>query len=74
MRKSKPATVGSRMAALRALREMSQRQLAEQADMEPLRVYRLEKDRGRGILALEGVRIAEALGVSLTYLLTGKDT
>ncbi len=65
--------VGQRVYALRKEQRLSQEQLAERAEISKQTVSVIEGGK-RDILASSIVSIAEALGVSVDYLLVGKRT
>jgi transcriptional regulator with XRE-family HTH domain len=70
-RQGTPTTLGARIAECRESRGWTQKKLAEQAGISVTFVSEVENDRrmpGSEIL----LRIANALGVSIDYLLTGR--
>jgi transcriptional regulator with XRE-family HTH domain len=69
-------TIGRRMAAARALRDLTQEQLAKKAGLTQVTIARLEKGRSPQVSVATLLAIAESLGVSTDYLLgraRGKD-
>lgn len=66
--------LGRRIAASRALHEMSQYDLARQAGLTQTTVARVEKAHKPRVAVETLYAIADALGVSTDYLLGRKDT
>lgn len=64
--------VGERIRAIRTTLTMTQRDLAERAHMSVSTLVRAERG-GRGLTLPQAVAVAQALGVSLQYLVTGRD-
>lgn len=61
--------LGRRVAAIRELRDLTQQELAEKAGLTQAAVARVEKARKPRVQLATVVAIAEALGVSVDYLL-----
>ena len=67
-----PSTLGQRIAELRERRSWTQRKLAGEAELSPTFVSEVENDK-RNIGSEALLRIADALGASLDYLLRGEE-
>ena len=61
--------LGRRIAARRAWKRMSQQELAKEADLTQATIARIERGRKPGVHVQTLVAIADALGVSVDYLL-----
>ena len=61
-------TIASRMAALRASRNLSLQAVADRAGLSKTHIWDLERGRSRNPTIETAVRVAGALGVSLDYL------
>lgn len=68
---SKPSTLGQRVAMLRQEEGLTQRQLADRADVSPTFISDIENDK-RNVSSAVLMQIGDALGASLDYLLRGK--
>jgi transcriptional regulator with XRE-family HTH domain len=64
--------LGRRIAASRELRDLTQQQLADRADLTQATIARIEKGRKPGVHVQTLVAIADVLDVSTDYLL-GRD-
>lgn len=69
---SDPSFIANRIRSLRLARDMKQSELDERASLPVSSTSKIEKER-REASASELVRIAQALGVTLDVLVTGKD-
>lgn len=67
-----PPTLGRRIAELRDRRGWTQRKLAEESELSPTFLSEVENDK-RNIGSEALLRVADALGASLDYLLRGSD-
>lgn len=67
-----PSTLGQRIADLRERRGLTQRQLAEAADLSVTFLSEIENDR-RNVGAAILLRLADALDASLDYLMRGEE-
>lgn len=65
-------TLGDRVADLRKEEDLTQKELADRADISPPFVSDIENDK-RNVSSSVLYRIAEALGTSLDYLMTGEE-
>ena len=66
--------LGRRLAASRELADLTQQELAERAGVTQATIARIERGRIPGFRVETLVMVAEALGVSVDYLLGRKDT
>jgi transcriptional regulator with XRE-family HTH domain len=67
-----PSTLGQRIADLRERRGLTQRQLAEAADLSATFLSEIENDR-RNVGAAILLRLADTLDASLDYLMRGEE-
>lgn len=71
MGNAKEMSVGKRILILRTSRGYSREYLAEQADISTKFLYEIEADK-KSFSAKTLVRLADALDVSMDYIMTGK--
>lgn len=65
-------SLGERIRKRRQILEITQQQLAQSLGMTPQHISAIEQDKGAPSLALLP-KLAEALGVSIDYLVSGKE-
>lgn len=65
------STPGQRVATLRQKQGLTQRQLADRADISPTFISDIENDK-RNVSSTVLLKIADALGTSLDYLMRGE--
>jgi len=66
-------TLGQRIRQRRQILKITQQELADALGMTPQHISAIEQDKGAPSLALLP-KIAEQLGVTIDYLVTGKET
>ena len=70
--KGKPATMGRRLAAHRALLDLSQTEAAERAGITQAYLSQLENDKAISPPLNTIAKLAEVYGVSIDYLVSGQ--
>ncbi|MDD5287908.1 MAG: helix-turn-helix transcriptional regulator [Dehalococcoidales bacterium] len=70
---SEQVTLGKRIRKRRHFLQITQRQLSDALKISPQHISFIEKDKGTPSLVLLA-KLAEELGVSIDYLVTGKES
>lgn len=67
-----PSTIGARIRQVREKAGIGSKELDGLADLSPGHTAMIEGRKGKGIDATTALKIANALGIDLSWLITGK--